>query len=185
LNLRAGDLVEVLSQEEILATLDENGEYESLQFMPEMLRYCGQRLRVYKSAHKTCDTLTRSGIRKMDNAVHLDGVRCDGGGHGGCQAFCNIYWKTAWLRKVEDGEPEAPIGPANQNAAPNAAGTAPDDARLLPLITLNARGPAFEDGAERYRCQATELLRAAPDPLPVRDVHQYLDDVRSGNVSMW
>jgi hypothetical protein len=177
LNLRAGDLVEVLSQEEILATLDENGEYESLQFMPEMLQYCGQRLRVYKSAHKTCDTLTRSGIRKMDNAVHLEGARCDGGGHGGCEAACLIFWKTAWLRKVADGEPQAP--------AP-ASAMAPEDARLLPLITLNARGPRFDDGAERYRCQATELLRSAPEVLPLLRLGQFVTDVRTGNVGvMW
>src|SRR5256885_12301276 len=81
--LRVGDVVEVRSQAEILATLDENGELESLPFMPEMLRYCGQRLTVYKIAHKTCDTLTRSGMRKMENAVHLAGARCDGGGHRG------------------------------------------------------------------------------------------------------
>ena len=35
-NLRAGQVVEVLSEEEILATLDENGEYENMPFMPEM-----------------------------------------------------------------------------------------------------------------------------------------------------
>lgn len=172
LDLRAGDLVEVLSQEEILATLDESGEYEALQFMPEMLQYCGQRLRVYKSAHKTCDTMTRSGIRKMDNAVHLQGVRCDGGGHGGCQAACMIYWKTAWLRKVADGEPAAPTAEA------------PQDARLLPLITLNARGPAYDDGAERHRCQATELLRSAPEVLPLLKLGQFVTDVRTGNAGV-
>jgi hypothetical protein len=33
LNLRAGELVEVLSKEQILATLDSNGRYEGLPFM--------------------------------------------------------------------------------------------------------------------------------------------------------
>src|SRR2546430_13197826 len=90
LDLRVGDVVEVRSQAEILATLDENGELESLPFMPEMLQYCGKQLTVQKVAHKLCDTLTRSGIRRMDNAVHLGGVRCDGSAHGGCQAACLI-----------------------------------------------------------------------------------------------
>jgi hypothetical protein len=165
----------VLSREEILATLDENGEHESLQFMPEMLQYCGQRLRVYKSAHKTCDTKSSSGIRRIDNAVHLQGVRCDGSGHGGCQAACMIYWKTAWLRKVTDGEP---------SAAPTAE--LPDGSRLLPLITLNARGPRFEDGAERHRCHATEVLRFAPEVLPLLSLGQFVTDVRTGNAGvMW
>src|SRR2546423_4316141 len=112
LDLRVGGVVEVRSQAEILATLDENGELESLPFMPEMLRYCGQRLTVYKIAHKTCDTLTRSGMRKMENAVHLAGVRCDGGGHGGCPAACPVFWKHARLSK--GGKSGAPPPPAPQ-----------------------------------------------------------------------
>ncbi len=45
-NLRAGDWVEVKSADEILATLDAQGCYEALPFMPEMLQYCGRRFRV-------------------------------------------------------------------------------------------------------------------------------------------
>src|SRR5690349_9789766 len=101
LNLKAGDWVEVRSREEILATLDENGCLENLPFMPEMFAFCGRRLRVYKRAHKTCDTVNDYKGRRMKDAVHLDGVRCDGQGHGGCEASCLIYWKTAWLRKCD------------------------------------------------------------------------------------
>ena len=57
LNLRVGEVVEVRSEAEILSTLDANGRLEGLPFMPEMLKYCGQRFQVYKSAHKT---VTRS-----------------------------------------------------------------------------------------------------------------------------
>src|SRR5690606_10747257 len=112
MELRVGDLVEVRSQEEILATLDERGELENLPFMPEMLRYCGQRLTVHKVAHKLCDTISRSGMRRMERAVHLTGARCDGSAHGGCQTACSLYWKEAWLRKVEPDEPPAPDRPA-------------------------------------------------------------------------
>jgi len=171
LDLKVGDVVEVRSEAEILATLDENGELESLPFMPEMLKYCGQRLTVDKVAHKLCDTLTRSGIRRMDNAVHLSGARCDGGGHGGCQAACLIYWKHAWLRKVDPAEAARTPMPA----------PAPE---LLPLLTIASRRPPAEDGSERYRCQATELLRAAPQVLPVKNLGQYVEDVRTGNVGV-
>src|SRR5947207_675248 len=143
-----GDVVEVRSEAEILATLDENGELDALPFMPEMLRYCGKRLTVYKVANKSCDTLTRSGMRKVENAVHLSGVRCDGSAHGGCQAACLIYWRHAWLRKVEGAEPEV----VPQEPAPD----------LLPLLTISSHRPPAEDGRERYPCQATELPRAAP-----------------------
>ena len=37
---RAGDLVEIRSREEILATLDEHGRLDGMPFMPEMLAFC-------------------------------------------------------------------------------------------------------------------------------------------------
>src|SRR5436190_18027606 len=85
---RAGDRVEVKSREEILATLDHEGALDKLPFMPEMLRYCGERLTVVASAHKTCDTVNKTGGRRMHDAVHLEGLRCEGSVHGGCQARC-------------------------------------------------------------------------------------------------
>jgi hypothetical protein len=57
LRLRVGDVVEVRSEGEILATLDENGELDAMPFMPEMLQFCGRRFRVDKVAVKTCDTI--------------------------------------------------------------------------------------------------------------------------------
>ena len=38
----------------------------------------------------------------MHSTVYLEDLRCDGSGHDGCQAGCKIYWKEAWLRRVED-----------------------------------------------------------------------------------
>src|SRR5262245_54966201 len=96
--LRAGDWVEVRNAEEILSTLDDSGCLDALPFMPEMLQYCGQRFRVYKSAHKTCDTIQRPVNRRMGDAVHLDGLRCDGSAHGGCQSACLLFWKNVWLK---------------------------------------------------------------------------------------
>jgi hypothetical protein len=176
LDLRVGDVVEVRGEAEILATLDESGELESLPFMPEMLRYCGKRLTVGKVAHKLCDTLTRSGIRKMESSVHLEGIRCDGSEHGDCQAACLIYWKHAWLRKVA-------ISDASDTPVTTSAPQMPE---LLPLLTIASRRPSGDDGEPRYSCQATELLRAAPQPLPTRNLGQYIEDVRVGNVgALW
>jgi hypothetical protein len=169
LDLKVGDVVEVRSEAEILATLDENGALDSMPFMPEMLQYCGKRLTVYKTAHKACDTISRSGTRRMENAVHLSGVRCDGSGHGGCQAACLTYWKHAWLRKVDGTE---------------SLTVAPEAPQLLPLLTIASTRPPADGGETRYRCQATEMLRATPRQLPVRDLGHYLEDVRSGNTTV-
>src|SRR6185369_10924177 len=92
LSLRVGQLVEVRSEDEILATLDETGALEELPFMPEMARFCGRQFRVAAVAHKVCDTQSRTGMRRLNNAVNLAGAgaRCDGSAHDGCQADCLI-----------------------------------------------------------------------------------------------
>jgi hypothetical protein len=191
LGLRVGDVVEVRSEAEILATLDERGELDGLPFMPEMLKYCGRRLTVHKVAHKLCDTISRSGLRRMDNAVHLAGARCDGSAHGGCQTACSLYWKEAWLKRVEPGAEQPPLAasappPGDGGGAHvrRALGDLAAGRLLLPLLEANARGEPGPDGEERYRCQATELLRAAPRCLPFRDVRQYVRDVRTGNAGV-
>jgi hypothetical protein len=187
LDLKVGDVVEVRSEAEILATLDENGELDSLPFMPEMLRYCGRRMTVYKVAHKLCDTIAFTGMRKMTEAVHLRefpgdfGVRCDGSAHDGCQQACLIFWKHAWLRKVADGPvPEQPSAPVAE-----AVPTAENESKLLPLLVLNTKKGKADDGAGIWRCQGTEALRASPEPLPLKEVGQIVQDVRTGNVSLF
>ena len=96
--LRPGDWVEVRSLEEVLPTLDANGQLEGLPFMPEMLALCGRRFRVSKRAHKTCDPPNGLG-GSMPGTVHLEGARCHGEFHGGCQHLCLMFWKEVWLRR--------------------------------------------------------------------------------------
>ena len=100
LDLRAGELVEVRSLEEILATLDSRGEVDSLPFMPEMEAWCGRQVRVFRRVDKIFDWILMSGLRRMRDTVILEGLRCDGCYHGGCQADCPILWKEAWLRRA-------------------------------------------------------------------------------------
>src|SRR4029453_4446308 len=82
--LRIGELVEVRSVDEILATLDTRGGLKALPFMPEMLKYSGSRFRVSRRAIKLCDTIDSTGMHRMYVTVHLEGLRCDGSAHGGC-----------------------------------------------------------------------------------------------------
>src|SRR5687767_15131427 len=100
--LQPGDIVEVRSAAEILATLDESGALDAMPFMPEMIQYSGERFAVSRRVEKICDTVSGGppGSRRMHDTVLLDDLRCDGSGHGGCQAGCRIYWKEAWLRRV-------------------------------------------------------------------------------------
>jgi hypothetical protein len=176
LNLRVGEIVEVRSKDEILATLDQRGELQALPFMPEMLQFCGRRFRVDKLAVKLCDTINGSGMYRMDHAVHLAGVRCDGQAHGGCQAGCLVYWKEAWLKRVEGDVGEAEPGPSSLVPP----GRVPLD---LVATTRKPADPAAPGDAV-YSCQATELLRAAPQRVPPWDPSQYVLDVRSGNAGL-
>lgn len=167
-NFRAGDLVEVRSKDEILRTLDQDGKLDALPFMPEMQRYCGKRFRVFKSAHKTCDTITYRSMRRMKNAVHLEGVRCEGSSHGGCQARCLIFWKDTWLKPVDERNG------ATDTTVPPASGAAIDEATLIRKAQI---------AEDVFSCQATELNRATTE-LSRGDLGQYLEDLRSRNVRL-
>jgi hypothetical protein len=174
--LRAGDWVEVRQKSEILATLDENGRLDGLPFMPQMFDYCGQRLQVSAQAHKTCDTVNRTGGRRMRDAVHLSGLRCDGVAYDGCGAGCLIFWKTSWVRPVE-----APSG-TPVSIRPKASGSIPgrcteEDVRRA------TRAPSSRHDDVVFTCQATELP-VATSPLHWWDLRQYAHDVWSRNISI-
>ena len=129
---RTGDLVEVRSKEEILATLDQHGAVDGMPFMPEMLQYCGRRFRVGAVAHKTCDTARQTWkARRLQATVHLAGLHCDGLAHGGCQAECNLFWKDEWLKPAADNED----GSASTAAVMHAPARGCTEAQLLANTT--------------------------------------------------
>jgi hypothetical protein len=171
LTYEVGDWVEVRSREEILSTLDEKGRLDNMPFMPEMLQYCGKRFRVSKRAHKTCDTVHGTGGRRVEDCIHLEGLRCDGTAHGGCDAACFLFWKTAWVKPVERSVRERSRHP---DPSANNDGFDEED---LHVETRTSDG-------EAYKCQATELPKAT-EPLQWWEASQYIEDYRSGNVGLW
>jgi len=111
--------------------------------------------------------------------VHLDGIRCDGRSHGGCEAGCLIFWKEAWLRRSSDtSEASIPSRDKNQDMARHsrAPGQCTED-NVLACTTE----PAGERTEPTYVCQATRVP-AATEPLSEWDLHQYFEDFVSGNV---
>lgn len=168
---RAGEWVVVKSHTEILATLDASGEIGAMPFMPEMLQYCGGRFQVVAVAHKTCDTIHKTGGRRVPNAVHLSGLRCEGSGHGGCQAACLLFWRTEWLRPA----PRDATAPRVEKPQEPAAVPSPGEE------LLHAAAIRVEAGENRYSCQATRLFDFTTR-LPWWDLRQYARDLWSGNV---
>lgn len=163
--LRPGDYVEVRSPAEILPTLDGEGAIEHVPFMPEMLESCGRRFRVARRVVTTCcggGGLPRS--FKTDDVVTLDSLRCSGAAHDGCQKSCMIFWREAWLRKVD-----------NLVATP----------RVDPVESERLRAHLkVSNCAQRYFCQASELLKAT-DHVSTRwkKLWTYYAGYRAGNYS--
>lgn len=182
LNLCAGDWVEVRSKEEILRTLDKNGRLDELPFMPQMFQYCGRRLRVFKRAHKTCDTVNDFKGRSMNRAVHLEGVRCDGKAYGGCEAGCLIFWKTAWLKRVFDSEFDSNEESAGDVVAEGAQTEFVDQCTETDVLAGTQRSLGDDGNGPAYVCQATQVP-AATTPLSPWKLGQYLEDLTSGNAS--
>lgn len=181
-DLCVGDWVEVRSKDEILSTLDKNGQLDGMPFMPEMFAFVGQRFRVYKRAHKTCDTVNDYKGRKLKDAVHIAETRCDGGAHGGCEAGCLIFWKTAWLRRVSEADVQARPGEGRTEGTDGSTGKICSEADVLAAAVRPGAAGAGAGGPV-YVCQAT-LLPAFTEPLSSWELSQYVEDYRSGNTRL-
>jgi hypothetical protein len=166
---RVGDWAEVRPLDEIIATLDPHARLDALPFMPEMARLCGKRLMVVKSAHKTCDPTGSTNLRRLERTVHLK-ARCDGSGHDGCQARCLIYWKTDWLKKVDGPGPDTPVAPPTEEQ--------------MAFLAAQTRRTVEGDETPRYACQATDVVFASKEIHP-RELGQYVEDMRTGNVGLF
>jgi len=162
--LRSGDLVEIKSAEEILQTLDDHGALDRLPFMPEMVDFCGKRFRVSKRVVKTCYYGTGSGMRKFpaEDVLILEGLRCSGAAHDGCQKACTIFWREAWLRKVEG--PDAIAWSVDTQ----------DSGRLRARLKTST-------GPRTYFCQASEILNATIELSRWERFGKCFSDIRAGN----
>ncbi|MGA8143043.1 MAG: hypothetical protein WB987_04040 [Candidatus Acidiferrales bacterium] len=176
LDLKVGEWVEVRGQGEVLATLDEHGRLENLGFMPEMLQYCGRRFRVFKRADKTCEYTQGWSIRRMKDSVHLEGLRCDGTGHDGCQAGCLIFWKEAWLKRVENDVVSAESLQRGNSVPSPASGLCTVESILAASRSTTPEGDAT------YSCQATNVPQFT-SYMSFWDPRQYIRDLRSGNLN--
>jgi hypothetical protein len=159
LGLRRGDEVEVRGLAEIRATLDARGTLDGIPFMAEMERFAGRPARVRRRADRVCVEGAPT-MRRLDDAVFLEDLRCDGSAHAGCKRACLLLWKEAWLRLPDAGSPAAPP------PAPS-----PSDAGAFP-----------PESGERFFCQSTALF-AASTPLPSWAPGQYLRDLFTGNLT--
>lgn len=170
---RQGEYVTVRGLEEILATLDGEGRFDGLPFMPEMVPCCGNTYRVHRRAEKTC--VEGLGMRAMRDAVFLEDLRCDGSAHDGCQRGCLFFWKEVWL-KPADLSRRGQAAPGN---AANGCGLMPGVPNPVPPDAA-ARLPTVKN--DRFYCQSTELASATYEPATGK-LRRYLRDLRIGELS--
>jgi hypothetical protein len=161
--LLPGDLVEIRPVNKIAKTLDAEGAMDTLPFMAEMLESCGKRFRVSRRAQIACISGGPHRGLNSDNVVTLDGVRCSGAAHDGCQKACMIFWREEWLRKVEDGSSPAEIDAAE-------------------VDRFRARLPSIS--GKMYYCQASQLLKYTHVVARREKVTRYLSGWRYGNFNL-
>jgi hypothetical protein len=137
-----------------------------------MARLAGRRYTVTRRVEKICDTVASTGSRGMHATVYLDDLRCDGSGHGGCQAGCKPYWKEAWLRRVDD---RSGVSDESTEAA----------VKLEHLAQAGTRTVREIEGqrSEVWRCQATEAFNAST-PLKTSYLPQYWRELTNGNFGL-
>jgi hypothetical protein len=162
-----GDLVEVKAPDEILQTLDATGALDHVPFMPEMVEFCGSRFRISQRVLKACFSGPNSyGVMRefrTNDVVLLDGLRCSGAAHDGCQKACTIFWREEWLRRVERDTVQAMVDPGGRE-------------RLRARLKTST-------GPKTYFCQASELVKATNGLSRREQLARCVSEVRSGGCS--
>ena len=103
LKLRPGEVVEVRSKAEIMATLGADQKNRGLWFDAEMLRHCGRRFRVLRRVERLIDERTGKMIGLRNDCIILDGAACTGltcRNRLFCPRGIHAFWREAWLRRV-------------------------------------------------------------------------------------
>ena len=124
LDLQPGEFVRVRSPEEIARTLDSKGSNRGLSFDREMLRYCGQTMRVKARVDHIIDETSGRMIHIKRDAIILEGGVCTGDcstNRWFCPRQIHAYFREGWLERIE-----APAG---------------TDGVTLPIVTRSGSRP--------------------------------------------
>ena len=166
---KTGELIQIKFPKDILKTLDKNGCLDNLPFMPEMLNYCGKQFKILYKVEKTCVDTNQLHMAEFinDDVYFIDGLRCSGLSHDGCQRGCMIFWKEAWFTKSSTLEytnernfEEKEIQPLKDQ-----------------LLTRK--------NSENYYCQSTELMNATVEISKSQRINKVYKDIKSGRTNVF
>jgi hypothetical protein len=112
---------------------------------------------------KICTSGTVSTIRcfRTDDVVLLDGLRCSGADHDGCQKACMIFWREAWLHRIDQAQ------------APEELESRSTEELRVHLKTSTS--------PKTYFCQASELFKAASQLSRWERFGKCITEIRAGN----
>jgi len=102
LDLQEGELVQIRSKEEIIATLNRNNKNRGLWFDREMLEFCGGTYRVKKKVKKIVNEKTGKILNLPGECLILEGVFCGAAYNLFCPRSIYSYWREIWLRRVSE-----------------------------------------------------------------------------------
>ncbi|MCU1251208.1 MAG: hypothetical protein JWQ49_4237, partial [Edaphobacter sp.] len=117
---------------------------------------------------------------RMLHTVHLEGARCDGNAHDGCQARCLIFWKESWLERIaeERASTESSFVRKGHESGTSSGATEQD-------VTVATRRttPQTDSGDPVWVCQSTQIAQAS-ELLHWWNLRQYIEDYTSRNVRL-
>jgi len=103
LDLKSGDLVQIKSYKEILATLNTENKNRGLSWNAEMVPYCDGVYKVRASINKFIDERSGKLVTLKNPSIILEDVWCRSH-YSDCRMFCprSIYswWREIWLRRL-------------------------------------------------------------------------------------
>jgi len=100
LRLAPGEWVRIKSADEIKKTLGPDGRNRGLTFEPEMAAYLGRRYQVDFPVEKIIHEETGRMIQ-LSSTVALKDLYCSGACVKNCPRANPLYWREAWLERVE------------------------------------------------------------------------------------
>jgi hypothetical protein len=104
LPVKAGDLIQVRTYEEILETLDRNNRNRGMYFDAEEVPYCGKTFHVRSEVRRIIDERTGRMLIFKDPSLILEGVICQAR-YSDRRMFCPraiySFWRQTWLKPAE------------------------------------------------------------------------------------
>lgn len=101
---KVGELVKVLSREDIFNTIDSGKATEGLRLTEQMLVYCGNKYKILKVISSFYNERKRRTVKPKKPLYILEDVICNGEVNSfdiKCDHCCYLLWHEDWLGHID------------------------------------------------------------------------------------